>query len=135
MKRNFVKGPLALLLGIIVNGTVTGLGLAGCKDDKASSPPSGVPEELVAIWYVDANSNGEVDAGEDSIAAYEFKSDGSLLVAGVSGYSVSVSGDKITLIIAGVAMTEPITYTVEGKKLTLSGNPTSGFAAGTYAKK
>jgi hypothetical protein len=135
MKRNIFRRSLVLLLGIITIVGITGFSLASCKTDADDGSGGSIPSGLVAVWYADANDNGIVDSGEDTTPAYEFKSDGSLLVMGVSGYSFSVSGNKITMKIAGQAATESITFTISGKKLTLSGDPTSGFAAGSYAKK
>ncbi|MDR1445277.1 MAG: hypothetical protein LBI90_00130 [Treponema sp.] len=137
MKRNIFTKSLVLLLRIITIVALTGFSLAGCKTDAGDGGDGGgdIPSELVAIWYFDFNGNGVVDEGEDITPAYEFKADGTLLVAGVSGYSFTVNGDKITLVAAGVAAADSITFKIEGKKLTLNGSQASGFVAGNYAKK
>ena len=137
MNRNIFTRSLVLLLRIITIVALTGFSLAGCKTDAGDGGNGGgdIPGELVAIWYVDSNGNGVVDAGEDTSPVYEFRADGTLLVAGMSGYSFTVNGDKITLVAAGVAATDSITFKIEGKKLTLNGSSASGFAAGNYVKK
>ncbi|MDR1174014.1 MAG: hypothetical protein LBK83_00910 [Treponema sp.] len=137
MKRNIFTRSLVLLLRIITIVALAGFSLASCKTDAGDGGDGGgaIPSELVAIWYLDFNNNGVVDEGEGGTPVYEFKADGTLLVAGVSGYSFTVNGDKITMVAAGVAATESITFKIEGKKLTLSGGVASGFAAGSYVKK
>jgi hypothetical protein len=95
-----------------------------------------VPSGLVGVWYRDVNSNGTLDTGEDVIAAYEFRRDGKLLVAGQDiGATFSVSGDQITMTTSGVSATASIAFTISGNSLTLSGSTASGFMAGNYAKK
>jgi hypothetical protein len=109
---------------------VAGLALTGCKQE-----PDGIPSKLVAVWYADVDSNGILSAGEDIVPVYEFKADGKLLVAGVDGGNTfSVDGDQITVSARGTNL-EPITFKVEGKKLTLTGSALSGLLPGTYVKK
>jgi hypothetical protein len=135
------------IFGIIALVGVIGLGMAGCKTDGGGddTTPSGggggggggtggggIPSELVAIWYTDTNNNKQVDEYEDMVAAYEFKGDGTLLVAGQNmGVTFSVSGDQITM----SGATTSITFSINGNALTLSGSTASGFVAGNYAKK
>jgi hypothetical protein len=124
------------LLGIIAVMAVIGFALGGCPTATGGDGGSDIPAELVAKWYIDANNNGTVDAAEKTTAAYEFKADGKLVVAGTdAGLTFTVSGDKITLVSGGTAAAESITFKINGKKLTLTGSTASGFVAGTYVKE
>ena len=95
-----------------------------------------IPSELVAMWYMDINANGVLDLGsEDGLPSYEFQADGKLLIAGTdSGSTFTVSGNQITMIAYGYPAPAKITFTIVGKKLTLSGSNLSGFVAGDYVK-
>ncbi|MDR1636079.1 MAG: hypothetical protein LBR93_01950 [Treponema sp.] len=100
-------------------------------------PGSDIPDELIAVWYSDANSNGVLDQYEDIIVAYEFRSNGTLLIGGAdSGYTFTVDGNQITMIFpGGIKASESITFNIGGNKLTLTGTNNSGFGPGNYLKK
>jgi hypothetical protein len=144
MKRNIFKQPWVLLLGIIAIGVITGFSLAGCKQDAGDDNTNGDNTNgdnnasgLLAAWYIDVNGNGILESYEGYVSAYEFKADGILLVGGalVPNMTYTVSGDKITLVTAGIPADEPITFSIAGNKLTLSGSTASGFTPGIYLKK
>jgi hypothetical protein len=127
-KENCMKNTIKLI-GIIAVAVIIGFSMAACDNNGGGG---GIPAELVAAWYSDANGNGIVDGVEGIVAIYDFKSDGKLVVSGAdTGLIFSVSGDKITL----QGLTDSITFKIEGKKMTLSGSTASGFLPGAYAKK
>lgn len=133
-----MKKSSLFLLGMLALTLTFGLVFTACptEDDDSSSSGGSIPSELIAIWYFDFNENGTVDSTEGTTPAYEFKSDGKLLIGGTyDELPFSVSGNKITLFISGTPATEPITFSITGKSLTLTGSAVSGFAPGKYAKK
>jgi hypothetical protein len=126
MKKNLVfSAMLAALLAL-------GLILGGC-DMNGDSDDDGVDSALVAKWYL---TQAYADAAGSSGLAYEFTSDGKVLVTGIdNGITCTTSGDKISTEYSGQSM-GTADYAIDGTKLTLTNaSATSGLVNGDYYKK
>jgi hypothetical protein len=101
----FLVGMAALLLSF-------GLVLVGCETD--ANDDSGIPAELVGVWYVfDGDANEEVKF-------FEITSNGKALMGeGAESFEldVTVSGGNITFSAIGMTFMEIKSYTVEDKQL------------------
>jgi hypothetical protein len=120
-KSLFRLGAIALALSLMV--------LTGCSTDSDDGGGSG---GIVGKWYAT-----QADAETAASVLYEFKSDGTLLSAGMSGLTYSVSGSTITFKYTASGQTFTMgtaKWSVSGTALTLSEAP-SGIVNGTYYKK
>jgi hypothetical protein len=111
------------VFGIIAIIAVIGFSMAACSDD------SGGSNSLVGTWYY---SQSGANSRISSNVAYEFKSNGDLVVENYYSFRYESSGNRITMYVLGTPFSA--NYSISGTELTIWGAGSSGFANGTYYK-
>jgi len=109
----FIKGITIFALAVIF-----GFSIAACQDGGNDGNDGGGSDtnSIVGKWYTTQEA---ANAGTN-VAAYEFKSDGKLLVGGTDqGFTYTVSGDTLTTKASGQTM-GTTTFSISGTVLTLT---------------